>query len=467
MGGQKRLIRNTVILFAGVIGTRLINFLMLPLFTSWLSVEEYGAIDIFTVIISMAVPILSLQLDQGVFRFMLDDKSEIETKTIVSSGFLFLCAVLIVTSILFSLLLILGKNTYCLFYVLAVDLQCIYVMLQQIVRGMGNNKVYSINSVVLALSNVVLSVLFIRFLLYGVNGYIFAFCISHVIAGVFMLISSRADKLIDWSAKSWDKTKSILCYSVPMIVNNISWWILNSSDKLVLNYFCGLNANGVFAAAGKIPGLMTTAYSVFHLAWQESAAVEKENKDAFYSDVFRNLFVFMSYVMIVLLCLGPVIFRIIIHKKFDEAYIHMPILLLASFFFCIAQFYGGIYVGMKNSKELGRTSAIAAGINLIVDFALVKSVQIFAASISTLVAYFALMVIRLLSTRKLCRIQYRTHEIFIVSGIIFASVVSALFRNIPLLIMVLVVSNIVYFFVFRDIVMDIISVVRNKVLKQV
>lgn len=466
MGKKERLIKNTLILLIGVIGTKLINFLMLPLFTAWLSVEEYGTIDIFTVVISMVVPLLSLQLDQGVFRFMIDDQAEIEKKETVTSGISLLCLVLFIANIIcVPTLIILQKKDFIL-YMVAIDLQCLYVMLQQIVRGMGKNKIYSVNSMLLAFTNVLSSVVFIRFMGMGVNGYILAFCISHVFAGLFMVVSSRIKNLIDWSCKKWDKAKEILQYSLPMIVNNVSWWILNASDKLVLNLFCGLNANGIFAASGKIPGLITTVYSVFHLAWQESAAREKEDTSEFYSYVFRRLFVIMSYALIVLLCLGPTLFSFLINIKFAESYNHMPILLLALFFYCIAQFYGGIYVGYKKSKELGYTSAIAAVVNLVIDFALVQKVRIYAASISTLVAYFALMLIRLVSIRKICSIKYEIREIAITVAIICVAMVCAYVNNTLLLVCVLLFATIVYIFMFNGMIKELKQMVTDKLAKR-
>ncbi|WP_029322991.1 lipopolysaccharide biosynthesis protein [Butyrivibrio sp. AE3004] len=456
MGKQERLLKNTVILFIGGIGTKLINFLMLPLFTAWLSVEEYGDIDIFTVIIAMAVPILSLQLDQGVFRFLIDDDKQTDKKETISSCILIIFSILFTSNILAFLFLQLMAKEGLTIWLIALDLQIFDIMLQQIVRGMGNNKIYSWNSIIITFTNVLFSIVLIRFCGMGVIGYICAFCISHVVSIFYMIMRSKVYKLFGVKSFNVGKAKRILVYSIPMITNNVSWWILNASDKLILNVCCGNGANGIYAAAGKIPGLITTMYSLFHMAWQESASREKEDMADFYSDVFRNLFAIMSYILIILLCFEPVIFKILINDKFAAAYYHIPLLLVGMFFYSIAQYYGGIYIGLKKTKELGKTSIIAAGINLFVNILLVGKMQIFAASVSTLMAYFILFILRARAIKKICQIKYDYRTIKITIGIIILAMMGSYSRNILILLLILLGSTFIYYKLYYDVIKQVI-----------
>ena len=82
----KRLIKNTFIVGLGSIASKGIIFLMAPLFSRWLSVEDYGSFDLITTYVSLFLPFCTLSIAEAVFRFLLDDIKESNKKKIVSSG---------------------------------------------------------------------------------------------------------------------------------------------------------------------------------------------------------------------------------------------------------------------------------------------------------------------------------------------------------------------------------------------
>ena len=90
MSRIKDLTKNTLIITIGRISTQFITFLLLPLYTSLLSTEEYGTVDLITTLVQLIIPITSLMIDQGVFRYLLNCKDEKSIKKIVSNGLLFL-----------------------------------------------------------------------------------------------------------------------------------------------------------------------------------------------------------------------------------------------------------------------------------------------------------------------------------------------------------------------------------------
>lgn len=80
MDEKKRLIKNTGIIALGNISTKMIGFLLLPLYTSVLSTEEYGTIDYITTISMFLVPFISMLMDEAVFRFLIDCRNDEERK---------------------------------------------------------------------------------------------------------------------------------------------------------------------------------------------------------------------------------------------------------------------------------------------------------------------------------------------------------------------------------------------------
>ena len=76
MGKNKYLLKNTVIFAIGNIATRLLSFLLVPLYTNVLTTEEFGIIDLLCTICSFIIPIFSFNIIEAVLRFSLDKNSK-------------------------------------------------------------------------------------------------------------------------------------------------------------------------------------------------------------------------------------------------------------------------------------------------------------------------------------------------------------------------------------------------------
>ncbi|MCS4586081.1 oligosaccharide flippase family protein [Clostridium perfringens] len=77
---KKRLIRNTGIIAIGNLSTKLVSFLLLPLYTSVLTTSEYGIVDYIFSISTFCVPFVTLLMEESMFRFLIDCKSQKEKR---------------------------------------------------------------------------------------------------------------------------------------------------------------------------------------------------------------------------------------------------------------------------------------------------------------------------------------------------------------------------------------------------
>ena len=74
MNREKELAKNTLIITIGRICTQMITFFLLPLYTTILTTEEYGIVDLLNSLVMFLIPIISLQLEQAVFRKLIDNR---------------------------------------------------------------------------------------------------------------------------------------------------------------------------------------------------------------------------------------------------------------------------------------------------------------------------------------------------------------------------------------------------------
>ena len=105
MSEAKRLIKNTGIIAIGGMATKVVQFLLLPLYTTALSPAEYGIVDYLNTIALFCVPVVTLLMDEALFRFLIDCQSnEDRARAITSSS-----VVLFAGSLVFVLLIIAGS----------------------------------------------------------------------------------------------------------------------------------------------------------------------------------------------------------------------------------------------------------------------------------------------------------------------------------------------------------------------
>ncbi|BDZ76294.1 polysaccharide biosynthesis C-terminal domain-containing protein [Claveliimonas bilis] len=408
------LVKNTVILGIGSIGTKFISVIMLPFYTSWLSVNDYGSIDVFNALVAALVPVLSLQIEQAVFRFLIDAKEKKRKSTILKTGILTIVFILSIINILAIMLFPFIDYKLKYYFLFAIDFNVLITVLLQIIRGLGKNYAYTVNSILVCFINLLFSIIYVRYENIGVIGILRANIIANIVGIVYLLVVIWKERI--WKSGSFEKTllKTFVGYSIPMILNNVSWWILNLSDKLIVNQFLNTTYNGIYAAAGKLSYIIISLYSVFSLAWQESAsrAYASVEYEEYCNKIHKIILDICIHMVAITLVISPIIFDILINEKFSQAYIHNLILIVATFFWCMSSFYGGIFVGVKNTDNLGITSMIAAITNIGINIVLINIIGLYAASISTLISYFVLFLIRYFKLQKCISIRIDMYHIF-------------------------------------------------------
>ena len=83
---EKSLVKNTIIITIGKVCTQLITFFLLPVYTALLSTEEYGTVDLLNTLISLCLPIVTFQIEQALFRHLIDSRNnESEIKNTITT----------------------------------------------------------------------------------------------------------------------------------------------------------------------------------------------------------------------------------------------------------------------------------------------------------------------------------------------------------------------------------------------
>lgn len=431
MSREGKLVKNALLLLIGTFLPKLATFITLPILTGFLTKEEYGTYDLITVLVTLYLPAVTLQIQTAAFRFLVDQReNREETKSIVSNIYAFIIPTTFIG--LLALWFILPNSPNIKLYICLYFAADILVnSTRQIARGVNRNTDYSISSVIASFGNMILVVIFVRWLGIGLVGAILALLVSSFVSFVSIAFRLKIIQYIDFHCISKKKIKSLLFYSWPMVPNNMSMWIMRLSDRLVVTAVLGVAANAVYAVANKIPSLLNVAQSAFTLAWQENASIVSKDDDAeaYYSSMFYTIFNLMAGFLGLIICMTPLLFRVLVRGDYSDAYNQIPILFLATFFYTMATFLGGIYVAYMKTKSVGITTALAAGCNLIVDITFIRWIGLYAASGSTLISYLFLFVFRIVDLKRIIKLKYDVKKILIVSIILVVECALCYCRN--------------------------------------
>ena len=373
MDEHRRLIKNTGMIAIGNMGTRLVSFLLLPLYTALLSTSEYGVIDYLVSIAMFCVPFVSLLMDESIFRFLIDCKGEEDRKKVITTAMLIVMVGMIlfcVTGIPLMLVLHYEFTGYTTIFTL---LNVLFGMLSALLRGIGRTDLFSFFNFLLGATQIFLNVFFIVYLRLGLTGMLLASMLGQGMVTLFIIRKARIWNMLAVKSIDVKLAKEMVLYSLPLIPNKISWTIINLSDRIIIMSVLGRSAAGLYAVAYKFPNLMDTVYGFFYQSWKESSArvLGDSRQEAFYNSVYWYLKNFMYSIVLGMAAFLPIVFRYIINKAYGEAFYYVPLLLLATYFSNISGFYGGIFTAYKDTKIMGITTIVAAFLNLVLHFSLI------------------------------------------------------------------------------------------------
>ena len=465
MSKGKDLAKNTAIVSIGKICTQLITFFLLPIYTAVLSNEEYGVVDLLNTLTSLLLPLATLQIEQGIFRYFLDCRENKEKQTTlittVSKFILVQSAICILIFLCASPFI---HNEYKYFLMANLLMGILSSISLQICRGLGDNKTYAVGSFITGALTVILNVMFIVAFKWGAYGMLIATAISNLLCAIYVFVKKKIYKYIDIKQNDKKLLKDIIKYSVPLIPNMISWWIVSASDRTIISAVIGVAQNGIYSAANKFSGIFSTLYSVFNLTWTESASINinSEDRDEFFSKIFDFIVRFFGSLCLGTIAVMPFVFGILVNEKFAESYYQIPILILGSVFNILVSFLGSVYVAKKLTKEIAKTSIIAAIINIVLNIALINQIGLYAASISTVIAYFAMFIYRWIDVKKYVSIKTNKALIAVLSVSFLIAIITYYLKMKIISIVVLLAVIIIAIYINKDSAKYLTEIVKKR-----
>lgn len=396
-----RLIKDTIVFGIGNLGSKLILFLLVPLYTNYMTKAEYGIADLVSSLSELILPFVSLVIFDAVQRFAF---SKHEKREDVLLGGLLICLAGTLSMIAITPLVALYNTiTEWRWYLSIYVILTMYANVERnYLKALDKNLLFSSLSILQAIVLASLNIVFLCYGRMGVRGYLISMCISQAVTVVGAFVFGGLPKELRRSEYNSDLIKRMLIYSFPLIFNNISWWAIHSFDKVVLERLLGATALGMYTVASKMPSLVNVMTSIFSQAWGISAVreYESENEIEYYSSVFSILQVIIFGVCIVITMTIKLFMNYYVGPQFLESWRYVPLLVVAASFYSLGSFFASLYGVLMKSINNMVTTIISSSICIIMTLIMIPRVGVWGAVVGTYAAYIVIMIIRMLDVKR-------------------------------------------------------------------
>lgn len=390
-GKYRELSVNTILFAVSSFGSKLVSFLLLPLYTSVLSTADYGTVDLMNSTVSLLVPILTMNVQDAVLRFALG--REERTERILAVGLRTVAAGAGVLLLCEAVLIMLGLSpvdgVYLAFLFVMFLLTSLGNVLTMYVKSQDQVRSLVVSGIGSTLVTCTLAVALLVFVDAGVLGYMAAMAAGSLFSAVFLCIAGGVTPRVVGSAVPKGLAGAMLAYSAPLIANGLAWWVNDVSDRYVVTLICGAAANGVYAVAFKIPTILSTLQSIFYNAWSISAIKEFDpgDGDGFLGKMYSLYSCAMSLCCSVILLFDVPLARILYANEFFDAWRYVPFLLVGVYLNGLALFEGCIFGAAKRTRDVSVTTVVGAAVSIVSSIVLTFALGPIGAAIATLLGY--------------------------------------------------------------------------------
>lgn len=408
----------------GKIAIKGAGFILLPFYTSYLTVAEYGVLALIETTFNILLPFVIMNINAAVIRFYPSQKNEFDKKTVVFTGISFV----FISFISFNLLLqpfskfiaseILGSADYkYLVNILFVNigLQAIINYYKGIYNANQNSKKFSAIDIVTYSLIVVLVIIFLVKFKWGLKGVLLAQTCSYaftVIVFAFEIIKYLNFKF------SFTILKKMLKYSIPLAFSAISSLILGFGDRYVLRFVENTDAVGIYSMAAKFANIIDLlVLGSFRLAFMPIAFknFEKPNFKFTMNQTLTYLIFILLVFGLVLSAFSKEVIYIMAPTNKDYWYAaqFIPIASLIKILGGFQFMFSLPFYFEKKTSFIPLTVITFTAVNVGLNFLLIPIFSIYGALIASIISIILINVVYYIYGRKLYKVDYNLKKSFI------------------------------------------------------
>lgn len=415
MNKAKRFLNTTLVYFVGTVLSKLVSFILLPIYTDRIPPNEFGSYDLVLTILNFLTPIAFFQIWDGMFRRSFDFEKEEHKYDVITNAHVVSFFGCIIYLMVFGAINSYFKFDYFIWaaiYGFSLSLQYLYSYVARVfLYNKLNVTTGVINTTITALLNIVLITVFDL----GVASLYIAPAVGSFVQVIILEYNLKTFRHIRKKAIDSNEIVSMLRFSIPLCITSLSYWLLNGYSKIIIATMLGTYENGLYAVANKFGTIITLIVSIVQSAWNEMAYLmagenDKNENYRICMDIMIKSVIIGTAILVIIIKWS---YSFIIDSQYEEGFQIVPATVLGVMFNSVASFMSTLFMAEKNTKTIMKSTLLAASVNVVLCLALTHVFGLHGATISLAMSFLLLMMIRMYQCKKNYGISINTSVLIV------------------------------------------------------
>jgi len=437
-----RIIKHTGIYGLGIVLSKAVGFLLIPLYTHYLKPADYGVLELLDLIVFLAGNFTGLGIFAAVFRFYAAYETEPDKREVISTAILFNAGVSLLVVALMNVFAspiavgVFGSSqlaplvrlvSFTLFFSNLTEIPFAYLRVRErtfhfVLLGLARTLVGA-TSMVIA----------VAVLQKGVVGAVYAGVISNALFGVatsIWVLRQVPRRIVP------QKLKAMLSYGLPLVPWGLNMYVLTFSDRFFLRHFGTLADVGVYALGYKLAMVVTLLVtSPFSLLWQwhQFELAKHEDAKTIYARIQIYIMLASVFVGLGIALMAKDLLRVISPPSYWSGARIVPLIVMCYVLENVRSVVtSGILVQQATRKLMGISFIVIAS-NLLLNYLLISRFLAMGAAIATLLSYGLNLGLCYRAAQRVYQVHYEYGRNAIAIGSAVAIYLASQWVDLPLL----------------------------------
>lgn len=427
----KYFLKHSIIYSISNVATKASGIILLPIYTSYFTVEEFGRLGLVLAIITILIQVVVLGQNQSILKFNNQIEYVDKKKSILYTLSVFVILAALVFTIIgeFSapwLAKILGsfEDYYSSLRI------AIYIIVVSIINNVFQNKLradeksvsFTVISLIKLFVLIVATVYLVTSLELGINGVLYGQLISEIVTLIIFIPLML--RLMEFKFERNILSES-LKFGLPLIFSGLSMTLLNISDRFLIKFLASEEALGLYELGYRVAGILNM-FMIMPLSLTLLPVAYKVYKQPGDKDYYRKIMTYATY-LLVWGALALSIFSKEIIELFAgsgsylPSYEVVPVILFAYVFSGMSMISSiGMYLTSKTTY-IAIITIVSAAINIFLNYLFIPAYGIMGAAVNTLIAFLVLYFLSLKISNRHYKIGFETFRLillFLASGVL-------------------------------------------------
>lgn len=377
---KKSVLGDAAIYAAGTVTRQLVGFLLLPLYTQHLTPADYGVVALLAFTLAIIEPFVGVRLGGALPKFYFEKDTDSWRGGVFGTALILTTVSTVIAIALLSTrseeiaLVLFGSSVYAT----AVAIFSVQLATQAIeFYGLTFLRIQKrpIAFISITLSKLVLQVALNVWLIVfedmGVLGVVLAGSVSSVIYAIALSLHVACKIKLNFDITI---AKRMLWFSWPLWYAGLASLYVNSASRYFIRYFDSVDSVGIYELAAKFAGVLTAlVYSAFSASW-DTARFElylRNDRDEVFSNVFNVTSRVLLAIAVGIAVFSPMAIGWMSSVEFHKAGSLVPILVLASWLWCLTNFLQFSFLISSNTRVIGKINWLCVALLTVTNVVLV------------------------------------------------------------------------------------------------